>query len=403
MQAVAPVQSLRTRGLRVLHQPMPGPLTAIVLSIRAGARFDGEMPGLAHMAEHMLFQGTESLDQKELNLRAAECGGDHNAETGYETLELTFEVLNEDVDDALAILAEQFYATRVDPRRFTKERRVVLDEIRSYQEDPLDYLHERAWRAFLDDPIGRPICGTAQSLRAMRPEDVTGYLRRVCINANAVLCVVGGIDQADLRRSLRRHVRSTAPGRPRRGQGAGGRRSGTMRVGGGPRGQGFVARYIELEPSIENLLAVEVALDLVGADADGALFQAVREEHGFGYDVSADVEFGVQWGVAVLSASVQPGRTDALARVMDDVLLQSARRGFAAADLARARKKRRYHSVSASERRLDRALVLAESAVTGFPLPEEAERIVDGLDDQTILDCWQRALRGRSLVAVLPG
>ena len=44
--------------LTVLYEAAPGPLTAIAVAVRAGARFDGAHPGIAHMAEHMLFQGT---------------------------------------------------------------------------------------------------------------------------------------------------------------------------------------------------------------------------------------------------------------------------------------------------------------------------------------------------------
>lgn len=387
----------------MVHEVVPGPITAIVLSIRGGARFDGSCPGVAHMTEHMLFQGTESFDQLQLNRLAAECGGAHNAETGYESMEITFEVFNEDLDDALALLTEQFYRTRIDPKRFAKERRVVLDEIRSYHDDPLDFLHERGWRAFYDDPIGRPICGTTRSLRAMRPKDVESFLRRFFVNANAVLCVVGGVSEADLRRSLRRRVLSDRAGTVRVGSGARGARSGTLRVGGGPRGQGFVTRFLDLDPRVENLLAVGVALDLVGADADGALFQAVREEHGLGYEVSADLELGVGWGAAVLSASVRPGQTDELTAVIDRVLRESVEHPFDPADLARARKKRRYNYVSSAERRIDRAMALADAVVTGFPLPEEAERIVDGLDDDSVMTAWRKAVAGRSLVAVLPG
>lgn len=389
--------------MRIVHEFVPGPISAVVLSVRAGARFDGDVPGLAHMTEHMLFQGTESLDQLELNRRAAACGGNHNAETGYESMEILFEVFNDDLDEALALLTEQFYRTRIDGRRFSKERRVVLDEIRSYHDDPLDFLHEKGWRAFYDDPIGRPICGTTRSLRAMRPSDVEAFLARFFVNENAVLAVVGGTSEAELRRVLRRHLDPSRGGARRDGHGARGSRTGAVRVGGGPRGQGFVARFLELEAGIENLLAVEVALDLVGADADGALYQAVREEHGLGYEVAADVELGVGWGAAVLSASVRPGQTDRLAAVMDRVLETSARDGFEAHDLARARKKQRYNRVSAAERRLDRALALADAAVTGFPLPEEAEKIVDGLSDETIVAAWRRAVAGRSLTAVLPG
>src|SRR5260370_42560037 len=124
---MAHVRKFRHRGLRVMYQHIPGPLTAITLSVQAGARFDGRHPGIAHMAEHMLFQGTASLDQVALNRRAAELGGEHNADTGYENISLTFEVFNEDVSDALGLLPAQFYRSRVSEERFRKERRVAID------------------------------------------------------------------------------------------------------------------------------------------------------------------------------------------------------------------------------------------------------------------------------------
>ncbi|TMB48782.1 MAG: insulinase family protein, partial [Deltaproteobacteria bacterium] len=79
---------LKYGALTVLHDPVPGPLTAIALVVRAGSRFDGAHPGIAHMTEHMLFQGTRALDQVALNRRAAELGGEHDADTGYEDVTL---------------------------------------------------------------------------------------------------------------------------------------------------------------------------------------------------------------------------------------------------------------------------------------------------------------------------
>ena len=62
----------RHGALRVLYDAVPGPLTAIALAVRAGSRFDGAHPGIAHMTEHMLFQGTRQLDQAALNRRAGD-------------------------------------------------------------------------------------------------------------------------------------------------------------------------------------------------------------------------------------------------------------------------------------------------------------------------------------------
>ena len=155
----------RHRGLRVVHQHRTGKLTAIALTVRAGARFDGRHPGLAHLAEHMLFQGTRSIDQVALNRRAAELGGEHNADTGYEDISLTFEVFNEDLDEALALLAEQYYHTEVPPARLGKEQRVVIEEIRGRLDDPGDRLYRRAWARLFSGSLAHPVSGTLRSVR----------------------------------------------------------------------------------------------------------------------------------------------------------------------------------------------------------------------------------------------
>src|SRR5262249_58185859 len=96
-----------------------------------GSRFDGDHPGIAHMAEHMLFQGTRGHDQAALNRRAGDLGGEHDADTGYEDMTLHFEVFDDDVEDALGLLGEQLFHSTVPEDRFRKERRAVIDESRA--------------------------------------------------------------------------------------------------------------------------------------------------------------------------------------------------------------------------------------------------------------------------------
>jgi len=50
--------------------------------------------------------------------------------------------------------------------------------------------------------------------------------------------------------------------------------------------------------------------------------------------------------------------------------------------------------------RLDRALSLAEGTLSGFPLPEESEKIVARMERAEIEDAWRHVLGSRTLVAV---
>ncbi len=395
------VHSFRHRGLRVRYQHLPGALTAIALVIRAGARFDGRHPGMAHMAEHMLFQGTASLDQLALNRRAAELGGEHNADTGYEDISLTIEVFNEDVPAALALLAEQFYRTRVDPERLRKERRVVIDELRSRADDPGDYLHTKGWCRFFAGALAHPVCGTWRSLTELTAGDVTAFLRRCFVHANAVLAVVGGVSREQARQAIRRHFdhgeSGRAPGAPAIRRGA----SGTLRLRRLGGGQAYVTKMLEVKPEPRELIAMGMALDVVGSDPDSRLFQEVRERLGLGYDVSATLDWGGDWGVAMISASAARGQMKRLVRTVEETCERAAREGFEADELVRARKKIRYRYASLAESRLNQALSLAEGALSGFPTPAEAERIAAELDAAEINAAWRRGFRSRSLTVVL--
>jgi predicted Zn-dependent peptidase len=397
---MANVRMQRHRGLRVVYQHIPGPLTSIALSVRAGARFDGRHPGIAHMAEHMLFQGTASLDQVALNRWAAELGGEHNADTGYETISLTFEVFNEDVSDALALLAEQFYRCCVSDERIRKERRVVLDEIRGRIDDPAERLHMRAWQHFFRDALAHPVWGGIQSLKRMQARHITTFIRRHFTHDRTVLAVVGGIGETAVRAFVRRHFNgdrtASAIQLPRVRLGG----DGLLRLR-GDGGQAYVAKLIAVPPAPRELIAVGLALDVLGADPDSRLFQEIRERLGLGYDVAATLDWGVGWAVAIVSASSARGAAGRLVRAVEETCQRAAQEGFAADELVRARKKLRYRYASLAESRFDRALALAEGTLLGFPLPEQAERIVSRMPQAEIEAAWRAVLQGHTLTAVL--
>jgi predicted Zn-dependent peptidase len=391
---------LRHGALTVLHDPMPGPLTAIGLVVRAGSRYDGVHPGIAHMTEHMLFQGTHRLDQATLNRRAGDLGGEHDADTGYEDISLHFEVFNDDVEEALELLAEQCFRSTVPGERFAKEQRVVIDEIRGRQEDPANYAHEHAWARFFDGTLGHPVCGTVSTVRAMTRQAIRGFITRHFVPANMYLSLVGGVSRGVLRRALQRtFLRSTDGTRPRippprRGA------TGLLRLRRSDLPQVHLVRLIGARPSPREVLALSMAVEIVGADPDARLFQEIRERLGLGYDLGASVEHGPDWAVAVFSASAAREDERRLRETVDRTFGEAAA-GFSPEEWQRARKKVRYRFARLADSRLDRALAHASRAACGHPSLAETERMIASLRPAEVEEAWRRALRASSLTVVL--
>jgi predicted Zn-dependent peptidase len=385
---------LRHGALTVLHDPVPGPLTAIALVVRAGSRYDGRHLGMAHMAEHMLFQGTRGYDQATLNRRAGELGG--------EDITLHFEVFNDDVADALALLADQCFRSTVPGDRFAKEQRVVVDEIRGRQEDPANYVHEHAWARFFDGTIGHPVCGTVASVRRMTREAVRSFIARHFVPANMVLAVVGGVTRGTVERALQkafpgggRRAR-TRPPRIRRGK------TGLMRLQRSDFPQVYMVRMMEAPSAPRALLALSMAVEIVGADPDARLFQEVRERLGLGYDLGVSVEQGLDWAVAVLSASAARHDEHRLRETVERTC-QEAASGFGADELERARKKIGYRFARLADSRLDRALANASREAAGHPTLAATERLIASLRPAEVDAAWRAVLRAPTLTAILRG
>jgi predicted Zn-dependent peptidase len=349
----------------------------------------------------MLFQGTKTLDQMELNRRAAELGGEHNADTGYEDISLTFEVLNDDLDDALALLADQFYHTRIDPERLRKERRVVMEEIRGRLDDPSDRLYRRAWSRLFSGALAHPVAGTLSSVSQIDERIVSSFLRRHFRHSNTVLSIVGGASRAKVEKSVRRHFRHGSASPPGPVPAVRVRSGGRVRLRDENSNQAYVVQFFPVLPQPRELLATSVAIDLVGCDPDSRLFQELRERLGLTYEVGAHIEWGPDWALAVVSASGSRARIDRVLRALQDTCRGAARDGFTRDEFERARKKLRYRYAQLQDARHDQAVALAESALWGFPTPDEAERLVTRLSSAEIEAAWRRTLGSRAVTAVL--
>lgn len=397
------LQAFRVGTLPVLFERSPGPVTGIVLSVRSGSRFDGDKPGIAHLAEHMLFQGTESLDHAAINQRAAELGGDHDASTSYEDLNVTFQVLNADAPAAVALLAEQVRRSTVPEDRLENERQVVAQEIRGHRDDAISYLSDETWARFYAGGLRLPPSGTLRSVRSITATDIRRFLRRRLVGANMVLSIVGDPPLDEIRRALSEEFRGLPRGAACMANGARVTRSGEVRLRRSGLTQLYLTMLVAVPAARRPLLALGLALEILGTDPDGRLYHEVRERSGLSYDLWAELPGGAAWAALTVGAVAERRAESRLRRAIDGVFAKAANEGFTGEEIARARRKVSYRYARLSEAKLDRAAAHAASLLYGAPRLDEAESIVRSLTREEIEAAWRRSLSGPRLTGVLTG
>ncbi len=204
-------------GLQLWIQQVDSPVASAQLWFKAGAT--DERPdehGAAHFLEHLLFKGTA---RRGVGAAAGEIeglGGDLNAWTTWDETCLHATVYAPRLDGALDVLFDMARHSVLDADELERERQVVLEEIRSYDDDPdsvaTDHLQAML---FGDHAYGRPVLGTADSIQALKRDKVHAFWQRHHHPGRALLAIAGPVDPAEVERVVARLAEGWAVGEPR--------------------------------------------------------------------------------------------------------------------------------------------------------------------------------------------
>ena len=171
-------------GLRIVSHHMPA-VETVTLGIwtHAGTRNErAEVNGIAHMLEHMAFKGTRRRSARAIAEEIESVGGHLNAFTSRENTAYYARVLKDDVPLAVDILADILQNSTFEPGELERERAVIIQEIGQASDTPEDVVFDRFQEtAYPDQPLGRPILGSAENVGAMSRETIARGIR-ACIS-----------------------------------------------------------------------------------------------------------------------------------------------------------------------------------------------------------------------------
>ena len=203
-------------GLRLVHHRIPGLVAHCGLIINTGSRDESEKNhGIAHFVEHMLFKGTEKRKAFHILSRLEDVGGELNAYTTKEETSVHASFLKDDYERAIELISDVTFNSSFPDKEIEKEKDVVIEEINSYLDNPADLIFDDFEELiFHDQPIGRNILGTQESVRSFTRKKLYDFVARN-YNANQmVFCSVGNIsDEKILRLFIKYFSKVATPDR----------------------------------------------------------------------------------------------------------------------------------------------------------------------------------------------
>jgi predicted Zn-dependent peptidase len=157
------------------------------------AHEDADSWGVAHFLEHFCFQGTPTKDKHQVN-REQSLIGSYNAYTNYFNTAYHFDSLTQDFEKGLTLLKEVVFDSNYPEHEFEKEKSVIIEEWRMYDNDPSQHYFNLVTEKCFGSKEGHPIIGTEESIKEMTPEKLHRFRDKWYGKENMFIVVVGSLD-----------------------------------------------------------------------------------------------------------------------------------------------------------------------------------------------------------------
>lgn len=273
-------------GIRIVTEYLPH-----VRSAALGAWFEvgsrQEEPeewGLSHFVEHMMFKGTSTHSAREIAEIMDQRGGQLNAFTEREQTCYYFKVLDEHFSTAAGLLQDMLLNSLFLPADVEKEKGVIMEELRMYEDSPEDFVHDLFSHVLWPgDPLGRSILGSEETIQACTPQRLREYVAKHYTADRLVIACAGNVRHEEVvesfARAFARLPRGNTPlaSHPRNTPGSCSFRDKDIEQVHLCLGAPAIAR------SDERRYPLQVLDAIMGGGVSSLLFQQLREELGLVY------------------------------------------------------------------------------------------------------------------------
>ncbi len=188
-------------GLQLLvHHQTRFPLTHVSVHYRVGSSYENPgFSGLAHLFEHMMFQGSENVEKNEHGRYIDHAGGRWNATTSKDRTNYYETVPSHYLELALWLEADRMQSLEVTHENFENQRQTVIEEKKqSYDNRPYGLATLRFEElAYENWAYAHPIIGDVKDLERFTLEDAVNFHRTYYGPGNAILVLAGDLSEVD--------------------------------------------------------------------------------------------------------------------------------------------------------------------------------------------------------------
>lgn len=295
-----------SNGIRVVTQfrDLTGAVAFHIYFGCGGRHEPDSIVGVSHALEHMMFKGTPTRSHLDIARQMEGVGALINASTDVERTCYHFTAPEETFEQVLEVYADAINNSLLDSGEWEKERRVILEELKMYEDTPRIWVSDRLETTMYNLQVG--VIGDRQTIQAIQTDHMRELMAAWYCPANTVVSVAGRVSHDRVMEGSERLFGSRAEGQTKPSVPA-------LPSASREKVCGLVRQTDQVNLAFgfracglndADLPALRVLNDILGGKMSSRLFSEVREKRGLAYSVHSSVRPFTDEGFIELKAGV---------------------------------------------------------------------------------------------------
>lgn len=310
-----------------------------------GSRYESQkLNGVSHYIEHLMFKGTKKRPSTlKLTSEIDRLGAEYNAFTSKEYTGYYIKTAAKYLPTSLDILSDMLFNSLFDAKEMEREKNVIVEEIRMYNDNPLMHIDTLCESIMFDgSPLGWDIAGTAKHVLSYKRDEVLAYRDTYYQPSNMKIVIAGAIS-ADVKELIEKffavYSDNKKPGKTFKPVVYGAvQKSKRLVVQQKPTDQvQMMIGFPGFTHTDKRLPAQSVMNTILGGSMSSRLFIQIRERRGLAYMVRSGAEEFRDGGYAFIRAGLEAKNINKALTVIQSEIAKIKEKGVTPKELEDAK------------------------------------------------------------------
>lgn len=376
-------------GIRIITEEVPSVSSfALGITINAGSRDDPEgLFGIAHFLEHACYRHTKKRTSRQIASLFEQLGAYTNAFTTKELTCFYVRALSHSFRKSLDLMTDVALFPLFIEEEINKERAIILDEIKSYYDDPEEYIYDLGEKElFSNSGLAHPITGLEKDIENITPAELFNFHKENYTPENIIFSIAGSIDHEYAVENISRMIENyelSKSNRVRVSPNITLAKRGTL-------DSSYQQSHLLLYRDTESVLSEDryplAALNvLLGDGMSSRLYRQIRENHGLAYNIYSSVQLMSDIGAMFIYTGAEDRNIGKIERLIYKEMNKIIEKRIPKVELLRIKEQLKSSTIMSLESMTNRMQALAKSEIS-FGYNESIEETISKIEKITIED-----------------